>query len=539
MHRQDCRAVSAGGSPLFGSISDFGIRFRQVQSNFLSRRLQSAGRYRRASEFQLRESRKSVAFSYCDPPLQLRSRNSLCGFAVAPERANQRKRFFGGRFFVHSLADVRRHAVGQSLGNLRAVLLHDCRYRVAVFACADVIEENRVVALALVGNVICSVGHGSAVQGYLNRQPLKARRGKLDADRHSVLQTERGGNPLVLPICSAVQTRGRGDSTRGVGGTERLLRVGQVLCGKVIDLVIRVILRGFCIVEQVNQQLFDGFGGVLFRQQVLAVFANAVGHRLRDCRAVHLCGEGCGDFIVHLLRKNAGADKFGSAVRKHRAIHGLDLCSDGKGHFRVGRIAEGCKEVDVKVVLSYFSGAVVNTIVISAILLTAGIAFSCISGSSFPEFTELLKLYGLVILGSVSAVLILMFVASFFKKNSTYAAFNTLISVAIGFVIGAYIPVSQFSDGVQTFVNLIPGSHIAAMIRNVLVSPCINDISTSLAGADHGMFAAEAEKAFATNLNLFGNEVDFTFMMMYSIGAIVLFLVLNLISYKFSSKRKD
>lgn len=191
------------------------------------------------------------------------------------------------------------------------------------------------------------------------------------------------------------------------------------------------------------------------------------------------------------------------------------------------------------VVLSYFSGAVINTIVISAILLTAGIAFSCISGSSFPEFTELLKLYGLVILGSVSAVLILMFVASFFKKNSTYAAFNTLISVAIGFVIGAYIPVSQFSDGVQTFVNLIPGSHIAAMIRNVLVSPCINDISTSLAGADHGMFAAEAEKAFATNLNLFGNEVDFTFMMMYSIGAILIFLILNLISYKFSSKRKD
>ena len=172
------------------------------------------------------------------------------------------------------------------------------------------------------------------------------------------------------------------------------------------------------------------------------------------------------------------------------------------------------------VVLSYFSGAVVNTIVISAILLTAGIAFSCI-------------------LGSVSAVLILMFVASFFKKNSTYAAFNTLISVAIGFVIGAYIPVSQFSDGVQTFVNLIPGSHIAAMIRNVLVSPCINDISTSLAGADHGMFAAEAEKAFATNLNLFGNEVDFTFMMMYSIGAILIFLILNLISYRFSSKRKD
>ena len=162
------------------------------------------------------------------------------------------------------------------------------------------------------------------------------------------------------------------------------------------------------------------------------------------------------------------------------------------------------------VVLSYFSGAVVNTIVISAILLTAGIAFSCISGSSFPEFTELLKLYGLVILGSVSAVLILMFVASFFKKNSTYAAFNTLISVAIGFVIGAYIPVSQFSDGVQTFVNLIPGSHIAAMIRNVLVSPCITIFRPHVAGADQRNVCRRGrKKQFATNLNLFGNEVGF------------------------------
>ena len=101
--------------------------------------------------------------------------------------------------------------------------------------------------------------------------------------------------------------------------------------------------------------------------------------------------------------------------------------------------------------------------------------------------------------------------------------------------IGVVHRLDQPVEGVMVFAK----TKQAAMIRNVLVSPCINDISTSLAGADHGMFAAEAEKAFATNLNLFGNEVDFTFMMMYSIGAILIFLVLNLISYKFSSKRKD
>lgn len=191
------------------------------------------------------------------------------------------------------------------------------------------------------------------------------------------------------------------------------------------------------------------------------------------------------------------------------------------------------------IVMSYFSGAVINTIVISAVLLTAGIVFWCVSGSHLPQFTEFLQLYGLVILGSVSAVIILMFFVSFFKKNSSYAAFNTLVSVAIGFVIGAYIPVTQFSDSVQTLVNLVPGSHVAGMIRNILVSPCINDISAALNGADNGLFAEQAEKSFAVNLNIFGNEVDFSFMMIYTLGAIALFLVLNLVSYKFSSKRKS
>lgn len=191
------------------------------------------------------------------------------------------------------------------------------------------------------------------------------------------------------------------------------------------------------------------------------------------------------------------------------------------------------------IVMSYFSGAVINTIVISAVLLTAGIVFWCVSGSQLPQFTELLQLYGLVILGSVSAVIILMFFVSFFKKNSSYAAFNTLVSVAIGFVIGAYIPVTQFSDSVQTLVNLVPGSHVAGMIRNILVNPCINDISAALNGADNGLFAEQAEKSFAVNLNIFGNEVDFSFMMIYTLGAIALFLVLNLVSYKFSSKRKS
>ena len=40
-------------------------------------------------------------------------------------------------------------------------------------------------------------------------------------------------------------------------------------------------------------------------------------------------------------------------------------------------------------------------------------------------------------------------------------------------------------------------------------------------------------------MNLFDNEVGFGFMMAYSLIAIAVFLIINLVSYKFSSVSKE
>lgn len=191
------------------------------------------------------------------------------------------------------------------------------------------------------------------------------------------------------------------------------------------------------------------------------------------------------------------------------------------------------------VVLSYFSGAVVNTFLMSALLLTAGFVFLAISSSLTYSFVEIISMYGLVALGSISATLILMLIVSFFKKSSTLSSFGILVSAGIGFIIGAYIPVSQFDKSIQTVVNLVPGSQIAGMMRNVLMAPSIDSINTSLGGVDNGVLADSLNDMFALDMNVFSNEVGFKFMMLYSLCAIALFLVLNLIAYRFTSKIKD
>lgn len=191
------------------------------------------------------------------------------------------------------------------------------------------------------------------------------------------------------------------------------------------------------------------------------------------------------------------------------------------------------------VVLSYFSGAVINTVLLSEILLTAGLLYVCLSGGLVYSVTDILLIYGLTALGSVSSTLILMFFVSPFKKSSTLNSFGVMVSVAIGFVIGAYIPVSQFDESIQTAVNLVPGSHIAGMMRNVLMAPAIDRIDESLNGIDNGAFADGIESTFALKMNLFDNKVGTEFMLAYSIIAAAVFLALNFIAFKFSSKTNE
>lgn len=191
------------------------------------------------------------------------------------------------------------------------------------------------------------------------------------------------------------------------------------------------------------------------------------------------------------------------------------------------------------VVMSYFSGAVASTFIISSILLSAGYIFLACTGTFCLDIPQQLLVYALTLLGSVSGTLVLMLFISFFKKSATLSSFGVMVSASIGFIVGAYVPVSQFSENVQTIVNLVPGSQIAAMMRNILVGPAIDNIDKTLDGIDKGQFAEKAREMFALKLKIFGTEVDTGFMLTYSFIIIAVFAVLNIALYKISSKRKD
>lgn len=189
------------------------------------------------------------------------------------------------------------------------------------------------------------------------------------------------------------------------------------------------------------------------------------------------------------------------------------------------------------VMLSYFTGAVINTIIVCSILMGVGLLFLAITDSFYLNFIDILSMFGIVVLGSVSATIVLMLFGSFFTKSSTLSSFSVLVSAGIGFVIGAYMPVSQFSDTMQNIINMVPGSHIAGLLRNTIMQPVLDSVAgdySSIAAVDEAM-----AEMFSLKLQVFGEERDIQFMLIYSAIAIALFFILNIIAYAVNTKRKD
>ncbi|MFI3329312.1 MAG: ABC transporter permease [bacterium] len=182
--------------------------------------------------------------------------------------------------------------------------------------------------------------------------------------------------------------------------------------------------------------------------------------------------------------------------------------------------------------LSYFLGALICTFIIGAVFLTLSLIVLAVTGSFYLSIFGVIKLYLILLLGCISSTTIMVIVASFFKSSSGLGAFGGIVSAVSGFLIGAYMPISQFSDGIQIFSNTLPASHIAALLRNELLNPVLNEINVALAGSDGGMFAITMREVFAFKLNFFGNTINMDAMYIYVAVSSVVFGAISVFVFK-------
>ena len=190
-----------------------------------------------------------------------------------------------------------------------------------------------------------------------------------------------------------------------------------------------------------------------------------------------------------------------------------------------------------QIIFAYFVSAVLSSTLLTGFILAIGLVGISLQGDAHLNAIQLVKSFAVVALGSISASAIFMIVVLFFKSVSACEAFFGLLSAASGFVIGAYIPISQFSNEVQTVCNLFPASQITIMLRNILLNGLLEHINTSLQGVDQGMFVLSLKEYFTFQAKLFKGYLDMNKMREYILGVILFCIVTQIMIYSGSYKK--
>lgn len=158
------------------------------------------------------------------------------------------------------------------------------------------------------------------------------------------------------------------------------------------------------------------------------------------------------------------------------------------------------------IILSYFLAAVVSAFLQTLIVLVCGLGILAVNGNMYYKASDIAALIGVILLGTISSTAVFAFIMMFFKNMGTCSAFMGIISAVSGFVVGAYLPLSEFSKSIQNICNLIPATCVTVLVRNGLTGGVLRHIDECIGGADNGMFSESIRNIFSFNSQI-GNSI--------------------------------
>ncbi len=114
------------------------------------------------------------------------------------------------------------------------------------------------------------------------------------------------------------------------------------------------------------------------------------------------------------------------------------------------------------------------------------------------------------------------------STNGQASAVGTIVSAGYGFICGAYMPISNFSDGLQKVISFLPGTYGTSLLRNHAMRGVFEEM------LDLG-FPKEVVESIRDsvdcNLYFFDNKVETGTMYLIMVGVVVLlvglYVVLN------------
>ena len=154
----------------------------------------------------------------------------------------------------------------------------------------------------------------------------------------------------------------------------------------------------------------------------------------------------------------------------------------------------------------------------------------------FLNFTDFITIFGIMLYTTISSTLMTVFICSFIKTEGTMASLVAVFSTAVGFLIGAYMPLGMLPTWVQTVCAFIPGTYSCALLRYSFMATPIAELEhyvvdvMQCAGGQE--LIAELTSSFGYNLEFISVTVEPPYQMLALTVFNIVFLALNIFSGK-------
>lgn len=182
---------------------------------------------------------------------------------------------------------------------------------------------------------------------------------------------------------------------------------------------------------------------------------------------------------------------------------------------------------------SYYTATLINGLIISLVATLAGFVYLAFVGW-YLSVLDILALFLDVFLLTSFGTALSSLICAPLKSQGQLSAVGTIVSAGYGFICGAYMPISQFSKGLQTVLSFFPGTYGTSLVRNHALSGVFLELENKKVPAE---VITELKKLADCELQFFGASVEVWQSYVVIIGAVLL-LIGGFIAYAVLSSRK-
>ena len=141
----------------------------------------------------------------------------------------------------------------------------------------------------------------------------------------------------------------------------------------------------------------------------------------------------------------------------------------------------------------------------------------------------LLDVVLLVLFGTALSSIINFFLSS----QGQISAVGTIISAGYGFICGAYMPISSFSEGLQKVLSFLPGTYGTALVRTHSMQGALSEMQNQGIPAE---VVESIKDSLDCNLYFFGEQVSIPTMYLILGGTVAVLIAVYVLMNSFKKK---